>query len=144
MTVSTSNGSAQATVPGLGAQPGIFLLDGASNGATHGFDGSIAGATNPASKGETLVIYLTGLGPVQNTPASGAAASLTTLSPTVIRPKVTIGGFDAAVVYAGLTPGFIGLYQINATVPTAKASGTVDLSVSANGVTSNIAKIPIK
>uniref|UniRef100_Q02B28 NHL repeat containing protein n=1 Tax=Solibacter usitatus (strain Ellin6076) TaxID=234267 RepID=Q02B28_SOLUE len=140
--VTTGAGTSQVTVPVLGAQPGIFILDGASSGATHS-DGSIAGASNPAARGETLVLYLTGLGPVQNTPASGDAASTTTLSPTVIKPAVTIGGFDSAVIFSGLAPGFIGLYQINVTVPAAVATGTVDLTVLSNGVTSNTAKIPI-
>ena len=57
---------------------------------------------------------------------------------------MTIGGFDAPVIFSGLTPGFIGLYQINVTVPAAVASGTVDLTVQANGVTSNTAKIAIR
>ena len=81
---------------------------------------------------------------MQNTPASGDAASLTTLSPTVIKPAVTIGGFDSTVIFSGLAPGFIGLYQINVTVPAAVATGTVDLTVLSNGVTSNTAKIPIR
>jgi uncharacterized protein (TIGR03437 family) len=144
VSVTTGAGASQVTVPVLGAQPGIFILDAASSGATHGGDGSIAGASNPAARGEALVLYLTGLGPVQNTPASGQAASLSTLSPTLIKPQVTIGGFDSPVTFSGLTPGFIGLYQVNVTVPPAVATGTVDLTVLANGVTSNTAKIPIR
>ncbi len=130
VSVTTAAGNAQVTVPVLGAQPGIFILDGASSGATHSSDGSVAGASNPAARDETLVLYLTGLGPVQNTPASGDAASLSTLSPTVIKPTVTIGGFDSTVIFSGLTA--------------AVATGTVDLTVTANGVTSNTAKIPIR
>jgi uncharacterized protein (TIGR03437 family) len=144
VSVSTAAGTSQVTVPVLGAQPGIFLLDGASSGATHGADGTVAGPANPASRAEALVLYLTGLGPVSNTPGSGEAASLTTLSTTVIQPKVTIGGFDAPVIFSGLTPGFIGLYQVNVTVPAAVAPGTVDLTVQANGVTSNTGKIAIR
>lgn len=142
--VTTAAGTAPAvTVPVLGAQPGIFILDAASSGATHA-DGSIAGASNAAARGEALVLYLTGLGPVDNPPASGASASLTTLAHTLITPQVTIGGFDAAVAFSGLTPGYIGLYQINVTVPAAVASGVVDLTVKANGLTSNPAKIAIR
>ena len=144
LTVTTAAGTSPAvTVPVLGAQPGIFILDAASSGATHA-DGSIAGAANAATKGETLVLYLTGMGPVDNPPATGASASLTTLSNTLVKPQVTIGGFDAPVAFSGLTPGYIGLYQINVLVPAAVASGLVDLTVLANGVTSNTAKIAIK
>jgi uncharacterized protein (TIGR03437 family) len=129
VSVTTAAGTAPAvTVPVLGAQPGIFVLDGALSGATHA-DGTIAGASNPASRSEVVVLYLTGLGPVTNEPASGASASLTTLSPTVINPRVTIGGFNATVGFSGLTPGFIGLYQINVTVPAAVASGLVDVGL---------------
>ena len=144
VSVTTAAGTAAAVeVPVLGAQPGIFLLDGASSGATHA-NGSIAGASNPASRGETVVLYLTGLGPVMNQPATGAIASLTALSPTLINPQVTIGGFVATPAFSGLTPGYIGLYQINVTVPAAVALGLVDVTVQANGVTSNTARIAIQ
>jgi uncharacterized protein (TIGR03437 family) len=106
--------------------------------------GAIATAANPAARGETVVLYMTGLGPVSNTPASGVAASLTVLSPTVIVPQVTIGGFVASVAFSGLTPGFIGLYQVNVQVPAAVASGLLDVSVQANGVTSNTAKLAVQ
>ncbi|HXB73149.1 MAG TPA: hypothetical protein VNY05_33235 [Candidatus Acidoferrales bacterium] len=145
VSVTTATGTAPAvTVPVLGAQPGIFILDGASSGATHA-DGSIAGASNPASRNEVVVLYLTGMGPVVNEPANGASASLTPpLSPTLVTPQVTMGGFNAVVGFSGLTPGFIGLYQINVTVPAALAPGLVDLTVQANGLTSNTAKIAIR
>lgn len=141
--VATPAGTNSVQVSVLGAQPGIFILDGASSGATHA-DGSIVAAASPAARGETVVLYLTGMGPVDNPPASGSAASLTTLSPTLIKPQVTIGGFDSVVVFSGLTPGFIGLYQINVTVPAAVAGGLVDLTVLANGITSNTAKIAVR
>jgi uncharacterized protein (TIGR03437 family) len=141
--VSNAAGTSPAvSVPVLGAQPGIFILDGASNGAVHA-DGSIVTSANPASHGETVVLYLTGLGPVSSAPQPGQPASLTTLSNALVSPQVSIGGFLTTPAFAGLTPGFIGLYQINVAIPAA-ASAVVDVTVQANGVTSNTAKIPIR
>ena len=141
--VATAGGSSFAQVPVLAAQPGIFILDGASSGATHA-DGSIVTAARPAARGETVVLYLTGLGPTQPQPATGAAASSTALSYAVFQPQVTMGGLNVTPAFAGLTPGYIGLYQVNVTVPLAAASGLADLTVQSNGVTSNIAKIAVQ
>lgn len=142
--VITAAGSSPAvSVPVLGAQPGIFILDAASNGAVHA-DGTIVTSANPASRGETVVLYLTGLGPVSNAPQPGQPASLLTLSNALVFPQVSIGGFLATPAFAGLTPGFIGLYQINVVIPAAAASAVVDVTVLSNGVTSNTAKLPIR
>jgi len=142
--VSTSTGaSTPQTVAVLGGQPGIFLLDAASSGSTH-VNGSIVTASSPAARGETVVMYLTGMGAVSNQPASGVAASTTTLSYTALTPTVSIGGFNAAVSFSGLTPGLIGTYQINVAVPSAVPSGLLQATVAANGVTSNTAKIAVQ
>ncbi len=141
--ITTAGTSPSVTVPVLSAQPGIFILDPASSGATH-VNGTVAGASNPASPGEVVVVYLTGLGTVSNQPATGASASLTTLSQTTLTPQVIIGGVSASVAFSGLAPGFIGLYQINATVPTSGVAGLANLTVQANGVTSNTAKIAVQ
>lgn len=135
--------SPEVTVPVLAAQPGIFLLTANNEGAVHA-DGTIVTAANPASRGETVVLYLTGLGPVSNAPAAGQPASLVTLSHSLVIPEVSVGGSLATPAFAGLAPGFIGLYQINVAVPAAAASGVVDVTVRSNGVASNVAKLPVR
>jgi uncharacterized protein (TIGR03437 family) len=48
-------------------------------------------------------------------------------------PTVMIGGIPAPVIFSGLAPGFVGLYQVNVTVPPSTANGIVDLTIMANG-----------
>ena len=101
-------------------QPGIFTV--AQNGRGQGIiylyrtatEYYLADRDNPARVGEVLVIYCTGLGPVDPPVLAGAAA---TSSRTVNEVTVTIGGRTATVAYSGLTAGFTGLYQVNTSVP---------------------------
>ena len=142
--VTTPNGaSAPVAVPVLGAQPGVFILDSNNDGAVHA-DGTIVTSSSAATRGETVVLYLTGLGSVANPPQAGQPASLTSLSPTLLTPEVVIGGFNASVAFAGLTPGYIGLYQVNVVVPNAVSAGTVDVTVRSNNISSNISKLPVQ
>ena len=78
---------------------------------------SLVTSENPAVDGEVVLLYGTGLGPVSNTPVDGTEASDAPLSPTQNAPQVSIGGQTASVLWAGLAPGFVGLYQINVQVP---------------------------
>jgi uncharacterized protein (TIGR03437 family) len=116
----------------------------ASDGATHAATGAIVTAASPAALGEYIVLYMTGMGVVSNEPVTGAAASSTTLSNTAVTPIVSIGGVNATEVFSGLTPGFIGLYQINVQVPSNAPAGVQNVTVQANGVTSNMAKLAVQ
>jgi uncharacterized protein (TIGR03437 family) len=96
-----TNGKGAGIIVGVKADQTQFLVD----------------PSTPASANDVLVIYCSGLGNVDPPATAGSAASTTTLSMTVNPATVTIGGKDAPVVFAGLAPGFTGLYQINAVVP---------------------------
>jgi uncharacterized protein (TIGR03437 family) len=80
------------------------------------------------------VIYCTGLGAVDPPVAAGAAAA--TASTTTNPVTVTIGGAPAAVNYAGVTPGFAGLYQINTVVPPNISGDALQVLVGVAGQTS--------
>jgi uncharacterized protein (TIGR03437 family) len=76
----------------------------------------------PARAGDVIVVYAAGLGPVDPAVASGAVPG-PALSNTASPVELRIGGAAAPVAFAGLSPGFVGLYQINATVPEGVPSG---------------------
>lgn len=110
-------------------QPGIFFNTATNYGAiTIAGSGSVTN-DNPPAPGEYIAIYATGLGLVR-TGGSG-------LQETVVAPQVTIGGMPADVLYSGLAPGYVGLYQINARVPVGVSAGPVQVSIAAGGVQSN-------
>jgi uncharacterized protein (TIGR03437 family) len=100
-----------------------------------------AGPATPLKSGESIVIYCTGLGAVNQTIAAGAAAPTTPVS-TVNTVTVSIGGQNVPVTFAGLVPGYPGMYQITGTVPANAPSGTnIPITVSVAGETS--AAVPV-
>ena len=141
--VIVQNGTAVSqpeTVTVSAAQPGVFSQNSSGTGP-----GSILGqkpggiaalntAANPASAGDALLIFCTGLGTVSPLVPAGAAAPAGTLSYTDNPVTVTVGGKDAQVLFAGLAPGFVALYQVNVLVPPGITAGpSVPVVVTAAG-----------
>lgn len=83
-------------------------------------DGTINSAQNPARRGSFISLFGTGLGMVSPSVTTGAAAPASPLA-TVNGMGALIGGVSTNVTYAGLAPGLVGVYQVNAQIP----SGTV-------------------
>jgi uncharacterized protein (TIGR03437 family) len=149
----TLNGTAgpTQTVNVAAFAPAIFTTNAQGTGAGAIQDSSfhLVDASNPATAGTTyILIYCTGLGAVSaNQPVTGAAASTdsTKLAPTSSPATVTIGGVTAEPSFAGLAPGYVGLYQVNVQVPAAVAAGSaVPLTISIGGVTSNTVTIAVQ
>ena len=71
----------------------------------------------PARPGDVLVIFATGLGPVSPEVGTGEAASANPLNRSVDTPRVQFSlspfGLESTPFFAGMTPGFVGLFQIN-------------------------------
>ncbi len=85
--------------------------------------GSIPGlTTHPAQPGDALILYANGVGPVSPSIASGVDSS-DTLRTAVTPPVVLIGGVAAQVLFAGLSPQFAGVNQLNVIVPASVAAG---------------------
>jgi len=117
------------------AAPQVFQLT-AQQGAITDLNYNGIGPDNPAHVGQVIVLYCSGLGAVDPSVADGAGS--TGLSYAQNPVTVTIGGQTTATpVYAGLTPGVAGLYQINVAVPQGVAPGdNVPVSVTVAGQTS--------
>jgi minor extracellular serine protease Vpr len=121
------------TVPLATYSPGVFaVVD------------SQSGAVGSATHGDTVVIYMNGLGPVSGTPASGTPSPAQPLSNTGVLPTVTIGGSTAQVNFSGLTPGSIGLYQVNAVIPANAPTGSQPLVVTIGGVASKTVNLTVQ
>ena len=121
--------------------PGIFSMNGQGTGQGAIIDSSykLVDSTNPATAGSTYIeVYATGLGAVTNPPATGAPAAANPLSFTTSTPVVKIGGALAHVAFSGLAPGAVGLYQVNAQVPSSVSPGSaVPVTISIGGMVSN-------
>lgn len=72
---------------------------------------------NPIHRGDSIVIYATGMGRTNPAIEAGVPASADPPSTALIPPALTLGGMALPVAFAGLAPGEVGVYQINATVP---------------------------
>jgi uncharacterized protein (TIGR03437 family) len=113
-------------------QPGIYTVDQTGSGVgvvTHALTGQLVNAANPAHAGEYLTIYCTGLGSLlgpngETEPADGTAAPLSPIFQTTATVTATIGGTDATVTFAGLTPTLAALYQVNVLMPAGVPTGS--------------------
>ncbi|MBI1791945.1 MAG: hypothetical protein HYR60_30835 [Acidobacteria bacterium] len=99
--------------------------------AVNNDDGTVAQLENaipgikskPAKPGGVLVIYASGLGPVDPPIATGAVPGSGDKRPATTTPVVLIGDQQAEVMFAGLAPDFAGVYQVNVTIPAAVTPG---------------------
>jgi uncharacterized protein (TIGR03437 family) len=121
-------------------QPGILATAGNGKGQGHVYVINpaqaqiLADTKSPAKAGDVLVLYVVGLGPVNPPIKSGDPAPFDKLEPATGTASLTIGGVQAQVVFAGLTPGFSGLYQINAVMPSGVRPGSqVPVVIAVNG-----------
>jgi uncharacterized protein (TIGR03437 family) len=123
-----------ATVPGVASQ----AQNGLGAGAITHANGTLVSTSSPASRGETVVIYLTGLGAVTPAVADGAGASGLSRSNSVQAVYFGASAADqSSISFQGLAPGYPGLYQINVTIPLGVAPGAaVPLAIqTTNGFT---------
>lgn len=92
-----------------GQAPAIFLVNSRGAAALLNQDSTLNSPTNPAVRGQAIVLFSTGLGAVRL-----QSSGLSTLANPV---SVVVNGRELVPFFAGLAPGFIGLYQVNAILP---------------------------
>ena len=140
------------------AAPGIFTLPDGSGAIQHASDYSLVTASNPAAPREAIIIYATGLGPVSTTVADGTPAPAADpvqqgcTPPSVMfggTPELNGGGTPANILYAGLTPGYVSLYQLNVLVPPATPAGPTNMYIFGPGCApdtgfSNTVTLPVQ
>ena len=152
-TVTASQNAMQITAQIASLQsPGDFFLIGGNLGAfQHASDFSLISAENPAHPGEILVSYLTGLPGTQPVIPTGQTSPFSPLA-TVPQPN-TIARVDqfalllngdvianscpvvnspctaSSLLWLGLTPGIVGVYQLNFVVPSSMPSGNVAIQL---------------
>ena len=112
------------------------LIYGVERAVAQNPDGTVNAAGNPAKPGDVIVVYLTGIGPLDNPVASGAPAPADPLSRAASTFSAFIGGQPARVDFLGLTPGYVGLAQANIAVPAVEA-GDHRVSIVVGGNKSN-------
>jgi uncharacterized protein (TIGR03437 family) len=108
-------------------------------------NGTFVSPDAPATPGEVLLLYLVGMGETNPAVASGAGSPGTEPFGRVASDvTVTIGDRPAELFFEGLTPAFVGLYQINLRVPAELETGTYDVIVTQEGRSSNVFRMPVR
>lgn len=119
--------------------PAIFTLNSSGSGAAAALKApelTRVTSDNPLHAGDTVALYATGLG--LTTPSNGFDVA-------VQQPTVTVGAKDCQVSFAGAAPGFVGLDQINCTIPSGLASSaTTPVVVTSGDRVSNTATLAIE
>jgi uncharacterized protein (TIGR03437 family) len=116
-------------------------------------DGTLTGIpTHPVKAGDVVVIYTIGLGPTTPVVPSGTASPGSPLA--VIDVNATQACFGVPTPFSpipcvtpqfvGLSPGFVGLYQVNLAIPDGLSSGNVPFSFSVNGTGSDVVQLAVQ
>jgi uncharacterized protein (TIGR03437 family) len=126
------------------ADPGVFTSQNQGIAVDYPPTGAsfLVSPASPAPRGSVIVIYCAGLGATNPSILAGTSAPLATTTNTT---SVTVGGVNAIVEFSGVAPGFTGLYQINAVVPTGGPTGSqVPLVITVAGISSVAVNIAVE
>jgi uncharacterized protein (TIGR03437 family) len=124
--------------------PALFEYPASSGYAVAMWNGAIVTTGNRVPRGQTVQLYVNGLGPVDQAIVTGDPTPASPQIQTTATPAVTVGGVQATVGFHGLVPGAIGLYRLDVTVPASAPTGDQDVIVTSGGVSSKAVKLPVQ
>jgi uncharacterized protein (TIGR03437 family) len=157
ITISVGGGTGTIMFPVVAASPGIFetvMSDGVSRAVVVRPDGTFVSLTNPARQGETVRLFVTGLGPTNPSMVTGSVpvpgADLLALGQVIV--GIANGGTH--VISSRVSPSLIGVFEISFEIPSDGRFGltgsdvVLNVVVNAPGETtsrySNGSKLPVQ
>jgi uncharacterized protein (TIGR03437 family) len=110
----------------------------------HGASNQLVTPSNPATPNEVLVVYATGIGKLTNAPGTDVGAPAPQYAMAVDTPTVTVAGAPAGVLFAGLTPTYVGLVQLNIQLPATLPSGSLPLVIQFPGDSTPVVNLAVQ
>ncbi len=125
--------------------PGIFLYYAGSTAYALAVDSNynLIGPNNPAVPGDYIVLYVTGLGPLNVTLDDGVGAPSDPPATTVNPFQAQVNGEDCYVYFSGLAPGFVAVYQLNLQLPSDLPAGDLTIQIDSQYANSGTATLPV-
>jgi uncharacterized protein (TIGR03437 family) len=123
------------TVDSYTEDPGIFGYQQFGNTyavALHSSDYALVTPDDPAVLGEVLILYVTGLGPVDQDLPDGWGAPSNPPANTLDPYQVILAGENISVLFSGLAPGYVGLYQLNIRLRSDLPPGDLSLQITSD------------
>jgi uncharacterized protein (TIGR03437 family) len=133
------------------AAPGVFTIEQSSSGQAVALNSDYSfnadfdrlPGSRPEATGAFVVVYATGIGRTNPLVADGQPAPAGTPALATAPTTVTIGGAQAQVLFSGLAPGFVGLWQLNIALPSLPTNMATSLRVELRGRQSQPATLAV-
>lgn len=130
--------------------PGMFTFEPTGSGPLKALneDNTVNTAENPIARGSVIQLFGTGQGAVSNMPPDGELTQGDPLATTDTKPRVIMQPGPATfldeklVEFSGLTPGLVGVWQVNVRVPMEATPGPVLVVLQLKDFPSNNPQFP--
>ncbi len=106
-------------------------------------DGTPVTRANPARPGELVSLFMAGLGTTEPEVAAGAVSPEDPPALVVTPVTARVDGREAAVSFAGLAPGLVGVYRVTIEVPAETSAGVHEVAIEQGGIVSNVVRLPV-